>query len=799
VLARAFLRVTSWTAEQKPSAPCSGMVIEGPLKDKLEALRFKPTSRRTGKPLVGTAAPASAIQPAAAPPTSPTRPGGGGLAVHVSVRCRPTVSKQTVDINSESLGGDKVALKLTVPKSGNEGEDDKTRVDARTYRCNTYYGPTASHEEVASTTASLVQHAMEGGNGSILCHGITGSGKTHTMCGSSSSPGIVQSVGRRMFEHIRDQVASGRVYMVEASYVQIFSHDGSTEQLIDLLADVEKDLEVKQDPRNPLSYVCAGLQRIPIRSPDDLQQVINKGRARSQAKEDAGIAAARSHCMFILTVESMSEQSANGDTGVSKGKLVLVDLAGSESLLKTSSSDVARRQALGINRTLASLSMAVNSTSGTSAVKGSFLTQLLRDCMGGSARTLVIATIGLELEDIEETVKTLTYAQQMMTSLTVRTSNAGLNRIDQDQSSLMQMRDRHNECIRMLKEKVSDSREEEQEERRRLQHEMNEINQRLLTKDSAEQTLEEMRQQQFSKMDAMRTEISEAMNNQMELLRKQSQVELESLRASVEKSQQESERVKKEAEAHEAAVVKLQATLQDAQQARRAAEDEASSLKVKLATAEERASMLSTRQEELRKERAEFDEERKQLRQQGEQQWQRLAVVEAELSKFKSEAEVQKKEIERLNAARAEENEGIRSERESWRCRERDLQAEVASFRSKLEETKREAEVQELKVSRDHGDALSKLKLQIERLETEASSRSQQLSEAKEAVANLEADRAIAQQREDQLRQQAAAEIKRWQVELETSRAAEAELMKMLDEVQDGIIQTNAGAQPDIS
>ena len=29
VLARAFLRVTSWTAEQKPSAPCSGMVIEG--------------------------------------------------------------------------------------------------------------------------------------------------------------------------------------------------------------------------------------------------------------------------------------------------------------------------------------------------------------------------------------------------------------------------------------------------------------------------------------------------------------------------------------------------------------------------------------------------------------------------------------------------------------------------------------------------------------------------------------------------------------------------------------------------
>ena len=32
---------------------------------------------------------------------------------------------------------------------------------------------------------------------------------------------------------------------------------------MDLLADAE-DLEVKPDPRNPQSYVCAGLQRVPI-------------------------------------------------------------------------------------------------------------------------------------------------------------------------------------------------------------------------------------------------------------------------------------------------------------------------------------------------------------------------------------------------------------------------------------------------------------------------------------------------------------------------------------------------------
>ena len=49
---------------------------------------------------------------------------------------------------------------------------------------------------------------------------------------------------------------------------------------------------------------------------------------------------------------------------------------------------------------------------------------------------------------------------------------------------------------------------------------------------------------------------------------------------------------------HEAALAKLQVTLQEAQQAKVAAEQEASQLKVRLATAEERANMMQARQEE---------------------------------------------------------------------------------------------------------------------------------------------------------------------------------------------------------
>lgn len=46
--------------------------------------------------------------------------------------------------------------------------------DLRSYRCNTYLGPASTSEDVSALSSSLVQHTMEGGNCSILCHGITG-------------------------------------------------------------------------------------------------------------------------------------------------------------------------------------------------------------------------------------------------------------------------------------------------------------------------------------------------------------------------------------------------------------------------------------------------------------------------------------------------------------------------------------------------------------------------------------------------------------------------------------------------
>eukprot|EP00930_Biecheleria_cincta_P069050 TRINITY_DN56846_c0_g1_i1.p1 TRINITY_DN56846_c0_g1~~TRINITY_DN56846_c0_g1_i1.p1 ORF type:complete len:794 (-),score=199.19 TRINITY_DN56846_c0_g1_i1:10-2235(-) len=709
---------------------------------------------------------------------------------HVLVRCRPLLQPgEKLWLVPERSGSDKVALRIASSREAAEASRE-----VRTFRCNTFLGPESSQEDIAGLVAPVAQHVLDGGNGSILFHGITGSGKSFTMVGrageetaSVASVGTVQQTAQQIFESIRDRISQGKSHTVEVSYLQIISADGSQEKCIDLLADVETTIEVKQDPHNLSAAVCDGLRRIPVQGPDDVEEVLGKGlRHCKQLEQSAGYLASRSHCIFMLHIGSMEPSTR-------RGKLLFVDLAGSESLLKamsTSSDDSSRRQALSINRTLASLStlVAYNSSHAVSK-QGSFLTTLLKDCMGGAARMLLVATIGPELSELEETGKTLAFAQQMMTSLAVRSSSSATKGVEQgDHTALLQMREKHNECIRMLKEKVTDSQEEELEERRRVQEEMKGINEKLMSRESAEKSLEELRQEQFSQFDAMRTDLTEAMSTQMEQMKRQSQQEIDALRESVAKSNLDTEQAKRDAEDHEAAILKLQGNLQEAQSEHRASEAEAFDLRVRVATAEERANLLQARQEELRKERADFDDERKNLRTKSEQQWQRLSAVDADVSKLRSEAEAQRSEFARSNSARAEDAENARKERESWRAHEEQMTGQLRQLHQKLDEHKRAAEVQALKLESQRQAEISNLKAKMERLEAEAKGRGEQLSEAQRTVASLETEHVVVQHRQDALRQQAALDLKKWQEELDDAKRREEELMLMLSEVQDGIM-----------
>lgn len=50
----------------------------------------------------------------------------------------------------------------------------------------------------------LTHSAMEGINGTIFAYGQTSSGKTHTMLGSATNPGVIPMTIAEIFEFVRN-------------------------------------------------------------------------------------------------------------------------------------------------------------------------------------------------------------------------------------------------------------------------------------------------------------------------------------------------------------------------------------------------------------------------------------------------------------------------------------------------------------------------------------------------------------------------------------------------------------------
>lgn len=255
------------------------MVIEGKLKEKLDSLNIKPRVRTKDSSSASTPTSAldsstfrssrsagfdscikshlsSSLNRAAAQSTNEA------LAVRVIVRCRPLsdMSAPACRLEAESTGIDKVNLKLicseSIVESAGTGSDEAKQIsrEPRNFRSNAFLGPMASQEETFGQVSDIVQPLMQGNNLSVLCHGISGSGKTFTLLGpnqvtSPSEEGIIQRLAQKIFEYIRDRSQLGEVFLVEASCLQIFSSDGLKEELVDLLDEEDKVLSVKQDPK----------------------------------------------------------------------------------------------------------------------------------------------------------------------------------------------------------------------------------------------------------------------------------------------------------------------------------------------------------------------------------------------------------------------------------------------------------------------------------------------------------------------------------------------------------------------
>merc|ERR1719195_2585300 len=172
-----------------------------------------------------------------------------------------------------------------------------------------------------------------------------------------------------------------------------------------------------------------GLSEVPVTSLSDVLDLVRLAQERKRMAETRVSArSSRSHCIFTMKVKCRRELGTGELENV--GKLHLIDLAGSECAKKAAwgaedppSKAVAQalcsgeqeRERRNINQSLLTLGRvvaALRERCSRVPYRDSKLTRLLSDALGGSCKTVLIATISPALSSVDETISTLNYADQ---------------------------------------------------------------------------------------------------------------------------------------------------------------------------------------------------------------------------------------------------------------------------------------------------------------------------------------------------------------------------------------------------
>ncbi|XP_061725321.1 kinesin-like protein Klp61F isoform X2 [Cydia pomonella] len=379
------------------------------------------------------------------------------------------------------------------------------------------FAPNTKQIEVYQQVVSpLIKEVLCGYNCTVFAYGQTGTGKTHTMVGESTTDenvnwqndplaGIIPRALSQLFDELR---ISNTEYTVRVSYLELYN-----EELFDLLSTSEDNskLRIYEDVTRKGANIVNGLEEITVYNKNEVYKIMEQGQERKRvASTLMNAQSSRSHTVFTI-VAHMKENNQEGEELVKIGKLNLVDLAGSENISKAGSDNPAKkeraRECVNINQSLLTLGRVITALVERHPhipYRESKLTRILQESLGGRTKTSIIATISPGHKDLEETMSTLEYAHrakniqnkpevnQKMTKTAMLKEYA--EEIDKLKRDLQAARDKNGVCLSSETFAEMNLKDEEQrkeiqelllkkrameEERDRMETVFNELNQTL--------------------------------------------------------------------------------------------------------------------------------------------------------------------------------------------------------------------------------------------------------------------------------------------------------------------------------
>ncbi|XP_051927847.1 kinesin-like protein KIF22 isoform X1 [Hippocampus zosterae] len=319
--------------------------------------------------------------------------------VRVAVRLRPFMDKQDERGEGPCVRGlDSQNLEIVNWRNATE---------TLKYHFDVFHGEQTTQKEVfLSSVKPILPYITRGQNASVFAYGPTGAGKTHTMLGNSTQPGVIPRAVGEVFNLVNAQDEDEAWdYSIGMSYLEIYN-----EKVLDLLSPSSQDLPIREDKDK--NILIPGLTHTMISSFSDFERhFVPANLNRTTASTKLNQRSSRSHAVLLIKVVRTQRCLPRRQQ---TGKLYLVDLAGSEDNRRTGNQGIRLKESGAINLSLFTLSKVVDSLKSGASVRvpyrDSKLTRLLQDSLGGSAHSLMIVNIAPEYEYCFDTVGALNFA-----------------------------------------------------------------------------------------------------------------------------------------------------------------------------------------------------------------------------------------------------------------------------------------------------------------------------------------------------------------------------------------------------
>ncbi|XP_021242030.1 kinesin-like protein KIF9 isoform X2 [Numida meleagris] len=331
--------------------------------------------------------------------------------VRAFVRVKPTAHFAQDVIK---FGPDNKSIDIYIKKDAKKGVVNNKQTDW-SFRLDGVLHNTSQELTYETVAKKLVSEALTGYNGTIMCYGQTGAGKTYTMTGATAEyrhRGIIPRAVQQVFKEISRSVDS--FVTVRISYLEIYN-----ETLCDLLSTTtssgagDVQMAVVDCPQGV--YV-KGLSIHSVCDVEDALNLLFEGETnRVIAEHTLNKNSSRSHCIFTIYIESRFRVLS--DVRCINSKINLIDLAGSERLSKTGSEGRVLKEASYINKSLSFLEQIIIALADPKRehipFRQSKLTHVLKDSLGGKCNTVLVANICGEALHVEETLSSLRFATRM--------------------------------------------------------------------------------------------------------------------------------------------------------------------------------------------------------------------------------------------------------------------------------------------------------------------------------------------------------------------------------------------------